>query len=218
MAIDTSGNYMSVVARKNGEVFSAFLPDCAMSHSVLLMETIEEVLQRAKMRLDECDFFAAAVGAGSFTGIRIGISAVKGFALATGKPTLGVTSFDTLAYNAIDGSAGGSSGRSVGGSGKILCLINALHDCYYACGYENGEVVYAPAFLTEAEVLELVERGFSLVASGELPITSKANVQIVSPLAGLQNAVIALSQKENAFGSLTALYVRKSSAEMNLCK
>ena len=197
---------MSVVARKNGEIFSAFLPDCAMSHSVLLMETVDEVLKRANMRLDECDFFAAAVGAGSFTGIRIGISAVKGFALATGKPTLGVTSFDTLAYNAI------------GGAGKKLCLINALHDCYYACGYENGKVVYAPAFLTEAEVLGLVERGFSLVSGGELPIASKASVEMVSPLVGLQNAVIALSQKENAFGELAALYVRKSSAEMNLCK
>lgn len=206
LAIDTSGNYMSVVARKNGEIFSAFLPDCAMSHSVLLMETVDEVLKRANMRLDECDFFAAAVGAGSFTGIRIGISAVKGFALATGKPTLGVTSFDTLAYNAI------------GGAGKKLCLINALHDCYYACGYENGKVVYAPAFLTEAEVLGLVERGFSLVSGGELPIASKASVEMVSPLVGLQNAVIALSQKENAFGELAALYVRKSSAEMNLCK
>ena len=201
---------MSVVAMKSGEVFSAFLPDCAMSHSVLLMETVDDVLHRANMRLDECDFFAAAVGAGSFTGIRIGISAVKGFALATGKPTLGVTSFDTLAYNAIDG--------SVGGSGKILCLVNALHDCYYACGYEDGKVVYAPAFLTEAEVLELVEKGFLLVAGGELPIALKASVQIVSPLIGLQNAVIALSQKGNAFGDLTALYVRKSSAEMNLCK
>ena len=210
MAIDTSGNYMSVVARKNGETFSAFLPDCAMSHSVLLMETVDNLLKRADMRLDECDFFAATVGAGSFTGIRIGISAVKGFALAMGKPTLGVTSFDTLAYNAIDGSEWKS--------GKILCLINALHDCYYACGYEKGEVVYAPAFLTEAEVLELAERGFSLVAGEELPIASKASVKIVSPLVGLQNAVSVLSQKENAFGELAALYVRKSSAEMNLCK
>ncbi len=197
---------MSVVVRKNGEIFSAFLPDCAMSHSVLLMETIDGVLKRANLRLDECDFFAAAVGAGSFTGIRIGISAAKGFALATGKPTLGVTSFDTLAYNAIDG------------AGKILCLINALHDCYYACGYENGKVVYEPAFLTEAEVLELASQGFSLVAGGEIPVGEKASVKIVSPILGLEKAVVALSEKENAFGELSALYVRKSSAEINLCK
>ena len=185
-----------------------------MSHSVLLMQTIDDVLKRANMRLDECDFFAAAVGAGSFTGIRIGISATKGFALATGKPTLGVTSFDTLAYNAIDGYLDGT----LDGSKKILCLINALHDCYYACGYENGQVVYEPAFLTEAEVLELVSQGFSLVASGEIPVAEKASVEIVSPILGLQNAVSALCEKENVFGELSALYVRKSSAEINLCK
>ena len=195
---------MSVVARKNGGIFSAFLPDCAMSHSVLLMETIDDVLKRANLRLDECDFFAAAVGAGSFTGIRIGISAAKGFALATGKPTLPVTSFDTLAYNAVDG--------------KILCLINALHDSYYVCGYENGKVVYAPAFLSETEVLALEKEGFSLVAGEKIPVGLKASVKIVSPLTGLQNAVCAFSEKKEAFGELTALYVRKSSAEMNLCK
>ena len=54
------------------------------------------------MTLGDCDFFAAVVGAGSFTGIRIGISAVKGFCAATGKPALPITSFDVAAYNTID--------------------------------------------------------------------------------------------------------------------
>lgn len=202
---------MSVVARKNGEFFSAFLPDCSMRHSVLLMETVDSVLKRANLKISECDFFATAVGAGSFTGIRIGISATKGFALASSKPTLPVTSFDTLAYNTIDG-------KGVGASGKILCLINALHDCYYACGYENGKIVYPPAFLTEAEVLELCGNGYALVSATELPIASKAQVITVSPLEGLKNAVCALSQNPQAFGELSALYVRKSSAEMSVCK
>lgn len=197
---------MSVVAMKNGEIFSEFLPDCSMRHSVLLMQTVDTLLKRANLSVDECDFFAAAVGAGSFTGIRIGISATKGFALATGKPTLPVTSFDVLAYNAVNG------------ADKILCLINALHDCYYVCGYEKGNIVYPPAFLTEAEVLALALQGFTLVAGTQVPIAAKASVCIVSPLDGLKNAVCKLSQNPRAFGELQALYVRKSSAEMNICK
>ncbi len=197
---------MSVVAMKDGVATTAFLPDCAMRHSVSLMETVDDVLSRAQMRVEDCDFFAAAVGAGSFTGIRIGISAVKGFALATGKPTLGVTSFDVAAYNAVGGTPK-----------KILCLVNALHDCYYACGYENGEVVLPPAFLTETEVLSLTAQGFALRACTELPILEKTAVEIVSPVEGLKNAVIAKSEK-GAFSELVALYVRKSSAEINLCK
>ena len=206
LAIDTSCDYMSVVAMKDGVATTAFLPDCAMRHSVSLMETVDDVLSRAKMRVEDCDFFATVVGAGSFTGIRIGISATKGFALATGKPTLGVTSFDVVAYNAVGGTPK-----------KILCLINALHDCYYACGYENGEVVFPPAFLTEEEVLSLTAQGFALRSCTELPISEKTAVEIVSPIEGLKNAVIAKSER-GTFGELVALYVRKSSAEMNLCK
>lgn len=205
LAIDTSGDCLSVVARKNGETFSVFLSDCAMKHSVLLMEKIDEVLKKAALRPEECDFFAACVGAGSFTGIRIGISAAKGFALACDKPTLGVTSFELAAYNAVEA------------AGKTLCLVDALHDYYYACGYENGEVVLAPAYLSESEVLALMEEGYALRACATLPLARKAPVEIVSPVLGLERAVLALSEK-NAFAPLEALYIRKSSAELNLNK
>ncbi len=205
LAVDTSADYLSLVAAKDGKSFSAFLPDCAMKHSVTLMTKVDELLARAQLDLHDCDFFAAVVGAGSFTGIRIGISAVKGFALACGKPTVAVTSFDVAAYNAID------DGR------KTLCLVDALHDSYYACGYENGQVVLPPAYLTEERVLALAAEGYSLRALGALPLSNKAAVETVSPVVGLENAVRAKAQAK-AFGELEALYVRKSSAELNLCR
>ena len=176
-----------------------------MKHSVLLMQKVEEVLTKASLSLAECDFFAAVVGAGSFTGIRIGISAVKGFCLAFDKPALPITSFDLAAYNAIDAPK------------KILCLVDALHDCYYVCGYEGGKIVYPPAYLSEEEVLELAKQGYALYACGHLAIAEKAPLTVVDPCLGLQKAALALSEKE-AFGELTALYVRKSSAELNLGK
>ena len=197
---------MSVIACKDGVITTAFLPDCAMQHSVNLMSVVQDVLSRAQLAVADCDFFASAVGAGSFTGIRIGISAVKGFALATGKPTLGVTSFDVIAYNTMEQT-----------QGKILCLINALHDAYYACGYENGQVCLAPAYLMEEEVLALTKQGYELYACGDLPIAQKVPVQVVSPVDGLQKAVTARAS-QGAFGELSALYVRKSSAEMQKCK
>jgi len=202
LAVDTSGNSMSVLAVKNGETFSTFLPDCAMKHSVLIMPTIEETLKKANMVLADCDFFAAVVGAGSFTGIRIGISAIKGFALATGKRTLPITSFDVAAYNTIDKEK------------KTLCLVDALHDSYYACGYHRGEITFAPAYVTEAQVLSLRDEGYTLCSCNVLPIAEKANVEIVNPVKGLYHAAVALAQA-NGFGELNALYVRKSSAEEN---
>ena len=200
LAVDTSNNHLAVLAVKNGVAHTVFIPDCAMKHSVSVMPAVEEVLKKADMRLEECDFFSAVVGAGSFTGIRIGISVVKGFCLAFGKPALPITSFDTLAYNALDG--------------KVLCLVDALHDCYYACGYEQGKVVYPPAYLTEEEVLNLASEGYTLVAGTSLPLAEKVSVTLVDPCVGLEKATKALGEMEK-FGELSALYVRKSSAELN---
>ena len=82
LAIDTANEYMCVLAYKDGKVAKAFLPDCSMRHSTELMGQVEKALTECELTLDECDFFAAVVGAGSFTGIRIGVSAAKGFCLA----------------------------------------------------------------------------------------------------------------------------------------
>lgn len=206
LAIDTSSGYLNIIAVKGGKKFSSFLPDCSMRHSVTLMPAVESLLKEADLRLEECDFFGAVVGAGSFTGIRIGISAVKGFALAYGKPTLPITSFEVAAYNAIDK-----------GEEKILCLVDALHDAYYACGFEKGEKALPPAYLTEEEVLELAKQGYKVYACEELPIAQKIAVEYADPVEGLHSAAFRLS-KEKKFGALDALYVRKSSAEINLCK
>ena len=204
VAVDTSGSYLTVVAGKRGEFYSVSIPDCSMKHSVSVMPAVDEVLKKADMTLDECDFFGAVVGAGSFTGIRIGISVVKGFCSAHNKPALPITSFAVAAYNSVD-------------EGKTLCLVDALHDCYYACGYEKGEVVYPPAYLTEEEVLQLVSEGYTLCGVGEFPIAEKAEVRPADPVQGLIKAACDLAEKD-AFGDLTALYVRKSSAELNLGK
>ncbi len=201
LAIDTASSYLTVVVQKGEERFSTFLPDCAMKHSVSLIGAVEETLQKAGLQLMDCDFFSAVVGAGSFTGIRIAISAVKGFALALKKPTLAVTSFDVTAYNGIN-------------EGKTLCLVDALHDCYYACGYEKGKIILAPSYLTEEEVLSLEKEGYTLKACANMPIAEKANLHIVDPVEGLGQATQALA-KEGKFGDLEALYVRKSSAELN---
>ena len=130
----------------------------------------------------------------------------KGFCLAYNKPALPVTSFDVAAYNALDGAPQ-----------KQLCLVDALHDCYYACGYENGKVVFQPAYLEEEEVLRLADEGYAFVSCTRLPLEEKAAVLSADPCKGLERAVLALSAEEK-FGDLTALYVRKSSAELNLNK
>lgn len=211
LAVDTANEYMCVLAHKDGKTARAFLPDCTMRHSTELLGQVEQALAECGLTLAECDFFAAVVGAGSFTGIRIGVSAVKGFCLAFGKPALPVTSFEVAAYNAL------------GQEEKTLCLVDALHGSYYACGFDGDKkVILPPAYLSEDEVLKLTDEGYALRAlqsSKErgLEISKKEQVAACNPDDGLLAAVLAKAQA-GEFGELNALYVRKSSAELNLEK
>lgn len=211
LAVDTANEYMCVVAYNDGKAARAFLPDCTMRHSTQIMAQVEMALAEAGLTLAECDFFAAVVGAGSFTGIRIGVSAVKGFCLACGKPSLPITSFEIAAYN------------TVGQDEKTLCLVDALHDAYYACGFDQEKnVILQPAYLTEEEVLGLVQEGYTLRAirakdAWTIGVAEKVDVLPCDPAEGLLTAVLEKA-KAGAFAPLDALYVRKSSAEINLEK
>ena len=129
LAIDTSGKNLTIIIKKGDEVFKYSDPDCGVQHSVELMPRVEELIDKAKFDLKSADFFACVVGAGSFTGIRIGVATIKAMCFAYSKSCLAITSFDTLAYNEK--------------GGKVLALIDAKHNGFYACGYDNGKVVLA---------------------------------------------------------------------------
>ncbi len=196
LAIDTSGKYLSVVAYREGETERVFLPSCAMKHSVVLMDEVENVLSRANLRPENCDFYAAVVGPGSFTGIRIGISTVKGLCFACEKPALGITSFDCLAYAE---------------NKRVLALVDAGHGCFYACGYERKTVVVPPAFCTGEEISALIAQGFAPIAAEPL----LAGCAVVDPCEGLLKAAEAKCGELIPASELSALYLRKSSAEEN---
>ena len=192
LAVDTSGKYLTVIACKGGVRKTVFEEDGALQHSVRLMSAAEEALDNVGLTPAECDFFCAVTGPGSFTGIRIGVSAVKGFCAATGKPALGRTSFDVLAYNA---------------EGKALAAIPAGRGHYYVCGFaDDKSVCLAPEYADEAR-LEALSREFGVYAFEELPVPyTKADVAL-----GLMRAAEGADEKD--FGQIGAFYLKKSQAE-----
>lgn len=70
-----------------------------LTHSTTLMPMISDLLKNAEIDLKDIDLYAVSAGPGSFTGLRIGISAVKGMAFGMDKPCVAVTSGDAIAYN-----------------------------------------------------------------------------------------------------------------------
>lgn len=194
LAIDTSAAHLTVLLHAQGRDYCIFEPDCRMEHSVRLMPAVEQILQEAGCAPASVDAFCCVVGAGSFTGVRIGVSAVKGLADALHKKKLGVTSFDTLAYHKE--------------TEKVLCILDAKHGSYYVCGYDRGVICLPPAFLSEADVLNL--RGeYQFVSGTPLAIPSA----VVDPAEGLKRAVEKNLRSAAEDFPLEPLYIRKSQAE-----
>lgn len=70
-----------------------------VTYSERLMSTIDRVVRDAGLDLAAIDGFAVSIGPGSFTGLRVGLSTVKGLAFATGKPVAAVPTLRALAWN-----------------------------------------------------------------------------------------------------------------------
>mgnify|MGYP003409692030 CR=1 FL=1 len=77
LAIDTSGKNLTIIISKDGKIYTYYDSECGVNHSVILMPKVEELCSKVGFDLKSADFFCAVVGAGSFTGIRIGVSTVK---------------------------------------------------------------------------------------------------------------------------------------------
>ena len=96
LALDTTSEFGSLAVRANGETVAELALHSSEGFAHLIFPAIEQLLTEAGVRLAEIDCFAAASGPGSFTGVRVGLSAVKGLAEAMGKPAAGVSNLRAL--------------------------------------------------------------------------------------------------------------------------
>ena len=99
LAIDTSTKTGSVALLDSSSVLAECLINVGMNPSETLLPVIERILSVAGVEIVGVDLLALTVGPGSFTGLRIGASTVKGLALAADKPVVGVSAMDALALN-----------------------------------------------------------------------------------------------------------------------
>ncbi len=123
LAIDTSQKTVGVALLEDELVRVETFVNREVNHTEILLPVIERTFRTAGMEIAQIDLFALTLGPGSFTGLRIGASTVKGFALATGKPVAGVSTLDALAQNGA-------------GSDRLICpLLNAQKQQVYTAGY-----------------------------------------------------------------------------------
>ncbi len=195
LAIDTSGSNLTVLVCNQDKIYKFYDQNCGVNHSVAVMGRLEQLVLDAKLDLADVDFFAVVTGAGSFTGIRIGVATVKALCFAYKKPCLNITSFDTLAYNTL--------------GGKVLAVIDAKHDGFYVCGYDGEAVCFPPSYLLKQDLLKL---------KGEYLFAGDFDAEFIDKRVDVCDGLIRAVEKKSHLAtfdldSVVPLYVRKSQAE-----
>ncbi len=102
LAIETTSAACSAAVLTERGAFERLEP-IARGHAERLMPLIGQALDEARCRYADLDLIAVATGPGAFTGIRVGLAAARGIALAAGLPCLGITSFEAVIEEAREG-------------------------------------------------------------------------------------------------------------------
>ena len=105
LAFESSARPASVALVRDGKLLAQSLQVSALTHSRTLLPMCEDLLKNTGLTLAEIDAIAVAQGPGSFTGIRIGVSTVKGLCWGAEKPCIGVSTLEAMAWHGL--SAGG---------------------------------------------------------------------------------------------------------------
>lgn len=154
LAVDTSAKPVSCALVRDGRVLASFYSNTGLTHSQTLMPMIENVLKVAACTVADLDAVAVNAGPGSFTGVRIGVSAVKGLAFTNNLPCVSVSTLESMA-----------EGAAVIPDAIICCLMDARCQQVYGALFEKS-MDGTLRRLTEDEALTIPQMAEKLSALG----------------------------------------------------
>lgn len=101
LAVDTSATAASVAVAEENKLIGEFSINTALTHSQTLMPMVDELLKNTGLSVNDIYAVAVNTGPGSFTGVRIGVAAVKGIAFPKNLPCISVSTLESMAYNML---------------------------------------------------------------------------------------------------------------------
>jgi tRNA threonylcarbamoyladenosine biosynthesis protein TsaB len=206
LAVDTTASFGSIALADSHGVREEVLLDAPEGFSNVLFGAIEALLARHAVTLPEVDLFAGASGPGSFTGVRVGLSAIKGLAEVLGKRVVAVSNLEALA--------------EFGTSEARATVIDARRGEVYAALYDGAGRQIVP------EVVLPFDRFLTLLPEGDIEwisqdfATFSPRYRVVNAPRALAAAIARIALRRAAAGpaqdpaAIEANYVRRSDAEL----
>ncbi|MBR7184652.1 MAG: tRNA (adenosine(37)-N6)-threonylcarbamoyltransferase complex dimerization subunit type 1 TsaB, partial [Clostridia bacterium] len=162
LALDSTAVAASVAVTEDERLLALYHLNNGNTHSETLLPMIESIMTRLGLGMEEIDLFAASVGPGSFTGVRIGAATLKGLAFGRGKPCAAVSTLEALAENLT----------AAARPGEILCpVMNARRSQVYNALFRVAEDGLVR--LTEDRAIAIADLEAELVglgASSDAPV------------------------------------------------
>lgn len=145
LAFDTSGTATSVAIADENKVLVERTFDDSMNHSTTLMPTIDKLMREINLSPHELTRIAVAQGPGSYTGLRIAVTAAKTLAYALELELVGVSSLQTLTFNILSDDA------------IVVPLMNARRGNVYAAAYHGQNIVLVDQHVQLTDFLSVIK-------------------------------------------------------------
>lgn len=142
LAIDTSGPVAGCCVMSDGKSVHLIEMEHGLTHSETIMTAVDQALSASKLTCQDMDLFAVVAGPGSFTGVRLGVCAAKGFAHATGRPCAPVHALEALSMNLA------------GFDGLVCPILDARRGQVYCAAFDVSSGMPRRALEDDAVALE----------------------------------------------------------------
>lgn len=167
LAIDTAASLCQACALvTNGPALAhPVVLDIGKGHVEHLVDTIEQALRLADCTYADLDRVVTSIGPGSFTGVRVGVAAARGFALALAIPAIGISTLDALAFEA----------RAAHPGRPVLVAIDARRgEAYWAAYDDTGNRIAGPGIAAVAQLAAGIAADYPVLAGDAAPFIAEA--------------------------------------------
>lgn len=214
LAIDTSNNICTVTLINDTDILCELVENTPSKQSEMLMSMIEKIMDTSNISYENISLFATSIGPGSFTGVRIGISAVKGIELVTQKQIVGISNLEAIAWKSYKRT----------GETKIISCINAMRNQVFVQKFKIESNI--PKAINKPELIFIDDIESYLDEGNKRYIATNCNELIIQKIRNntkISQNIITNSQdiallahymyKQNITTKVSPLYIRPPDAK-----